>query len=280
MRAVIGALALISIAATAQAQISADDLSRRLIDRRAFQAVVWGMPAANYQLMYQEMVDKAKGGHNQVLYWSRLLDWKNQTLTPNPDVIYLMPFFNTQDVGPVVLEIPPADDGLFNGSIMNFWQAAIEDVGPGGVDKGQGGKYLFMPPDYRDKAPAGYIAMPSDTYQGYALLRSVLKSGSDADVAKALAYSKRIKLYPLSQAASPPPTTFVDVSEVVFDSTIPCDLRFYEALDRMVQAEPWLERDKVMIDPLKTIGIERGKPFKPDARTKAILEGAIQEAHA
>ena len=37
----------------------------------------------------------------------------------------------------------------------------------------------------------------------------------------------------------------------------------------MVQAEPWLERDKAMIDPLKTIGIERGKPFNPDAKTQA-----------
>jgi len=80
--------------------------------------------------MYEEMVRKVKGGFTQVLYWSRLLDWKNQTLTPNPDMIYLMPFFNTKDVGPVVLEVPPAADGLFNGSIMNYWQAAIEDVGP------------------------------------------------------------------------------------------------------------------------------------------------------
>ena len=63
-----------------------------------------------------------------------------------------MPFFNTKDVGPVVLEIPPADDGLFTGNIMNYWQAAIEDVGPGGVDKGNGGKYVILPPDY-DAAP-------------------------------------------------------------------------------------------------------------------------------
>ena len=144
-----------------------------------------------------------------------------------------MPFFNTKDVGPVVLEIPPADDGLFNGSIMNCWQAAIEDIGPGGVDKGKGGKYLILPPGYdKDKVPAGYIAMPSDTYQGYALLRSVLQSGSEADVAKAVAYAKRIKLYPLSQAANPPPTVFVDASDVVFDSTIPYDLRFFESLNR------------------------------------------------
>jgi len=247
--------------------------------RRAVEAVIWGMPAVNYHLMYQEMVREVKGDFNQVLYWSRLLDWKNQTLTPNPDVIYLMPFFNTKDIGPVVLEIPPADEGLFNGSVMDYWQAAIEDVGPGGVDKGKGGKYLILPPGYdRAKVPNGYIAMPSDTYRGYALLRSVLKSGSEADVAKAVAYAKRIKVYPLSQAANPPPTVFVDVSDVVFDSTIPYDLRFFQSLHQMVQAEPWLERDKAMIDPLKTIGIERGKPFNPDAKTQQILNSAIQEA--
>ena len=186
-----------------------DELTSRAIERRAVEAVIWGMPAVNYNLMYQEMMRKVSGGFNEVLYWSRLLDWKNQTLTPNPDVIYLMPFFNTKDVGPVVLEIPPADDGVFNGSVMNYWQAAIEDVGPGGVDKGKGGKYLILPPGYdRSAVPDGYIVMPSDTYQGYALLRSVLKSGSADNVTKAVIYAKRIKVYPLSQADNPAPTRF------------------------------------------------------------------------
>src|SRR6516225_1947927 len=255
-----------SMTGSSPTNLSAGALNRRAIERRAVEAVIWGMPVVNYELMYQEMVRKVKGDFNQVLYWSRLLDSKNQTLTPNPDVIYLMPFFNTKEVGPVVLEIPPADDGVFNGSIMNRWQAAIEDVGPGGLDKGKGGKYLFMPPGFdRTNVPDGYIAMPSDTYRGYALLRSVLRSGSDADVATALAYSKRIKLYPLSQADNPPETKFVDAADVLFDSTIPYDMRFFRALNDIVQAEPWLERDKSMIDILKAIGIERGKPFSPDA---------------
>jgi hypothetical protein len=260
---------------------AAAELAERALHRRAVEAVIWGMPAVNYQLMYKQMVRKLKGGFNQILWWPRLLDWRNQTLTPNPDVIYLMPFFNTKDVGPLVLEIPPADDGVFNGSIMNYWQAAIEDVGPGGVDKGKGGKYAFLPPGYdTQKLPGGYIPMPSDTYQGYALLRSVLKSGSDADVAKAVKYSQRLRLYPLSRAANPPSTTFVDASNVVFDSTIEYDLRFFESLNDMVQAEPWLDRDRAMIDPLKSIGIERGKPFKPDAKTKRILAEAVLEAKA
>ena len=135
-----------------------------------------------------------------------------------------------------------------------------------------GGKYLILPPGYKDKVPDGYIALPSVTYQGYALLRSILKSGSDADMAKAVDYGRRIKLYPLSQAANPPATTFVDAVDVVFDATIPYDLRFFQSLDRMVQVEPWLERDKAMIDPLKSIGIEKGKPFDPDAKTQDPLD--------
>jgi hypothetical protein len=256
----------------------AANIREQMMYNRAVEAAIWGMPAANYQLMFAQMA-KLNGKYNQVVWWPGLLDWKNQTLTPNPDVIYLMPFFNTKDVGPVVLEIPRADSGVFNGSIMNYWQGAIEDVGPGGVDKGKGGKYLILPPGYdKSKVPAGYIPMHAQTYHTYALLRSVLKSGSAADVATAVAYSKRIKVYPLSQAANPPTTNFVDASNVIFDSSIPYDMNFYYALDSMVQSEPWLERDKAMIDPLKTIGIERGKPFNPDARTQEILNASLKDA--
>jgi hypothetical protein len=80
--------------------------------------------------------------------------------------------------------------------------------------------------------------LPSDTYEGYALLRSIPKSGSEADVAKAVEYGKRTKLYPLSQAAKPPATTFIDVADIVYDSTITYDLRFFESLNRIVQSQP------------------------------------------
>ena len=261
----------------ASKRLSAKDLASRAIERRAVEAVIWGMPAVNYELMYQAAV-RAKASFNQIVYWSRLPDWKNQTLTPNPDAIYLMPFINTKDAGPMVLEIPPADEGVINGSVMDYWQTPFEDVGPAGLDKGKGGKYLILPPGYKDLAPAWYIPVPSQTYQGYALLRSILKSGSESDVAKAVAYARRIKLYPLSQAANPPPTTFVDAIDVVFDSTIPYDLRFFQSLDRMVQAEPWLVRDRAMIDQLKSIGIEKGKAFRPDQKTQALLKRAAAEA--
>jgi hypothetical protein len=255
------------------------DLADRMLHRRAVEAVVWGMPAVNFDLMFQAMVREVKGGANEIVYWSRLPDWKNQTLTPNPDAIYVMPFWDVTD-GPVVLEIPPANGGSITGSIDDCWQTALEDVGPAGVDRGKGGKYLIMPPGYAGKVPDGFIAMPSPNRQGYALLRSILKSGSDADVAAAVDYAKRVRFYPWSEAAPPPATIWRDAIDVVFDATIPYDLRFFRSLDRMVQTEPWLDRDRAMIDVLRSIGIKKGKTFDPDARTTEFLEDAVSEAHA
>src|SRR6185295_18645019 len=35
-----------------------------------------------------------------------------------------------------------------------------------------------------------------------------------------------------------------------------------------------------MIDPLRSIGIEKGRPFAPDGKTKELLDEAAREAHA
>ena len=72
--------------------------------------------------MLQEMLSKTDGKVGQVIYWGRPLDSKNQTLTPNPDALYFITFYNTKD-GPIVLDLPPADDsGSFNANIVTVWQ--------------------------------------------------------------------------------------------------------------------------------------------------------------
>jgi hypothetical protein len=252
-------------------------LEERAIHRRAVEAVIWGMPAVNFDLMLHAFITNG-GAANQVPYWSRLLDGTNQSLTPNPDTIYLNPFYDTKLAGPMVLEIPPAEGGSITGSIDDCWQNALEDVGPAGVDKGAGGKYLILPPGHDGAMPDGYIAIQSDTWQGYALLRSNVKSGSEADVAAAVAYGRQVRFYPLSQAADPPETHFVDLAGKLYDATIPYGVRFFRSLARMVGYEPWLPRDRAMIDPLRTLGIAKGKTFDPDAATQKILISAALEA--
>lgn len=264
--------------ATAQQSTTADPRSL-VLHARAVEAVVWGMPAVNYDLMLQQAL-KAGAKENEIIYWSRPVDWKNQTLTPNPDAIYFMTFLNLKQAGPMVIEVPPADSGVIAGNIVTVWQMPLEDAGLIGADKGKGGKYLILPPGYTGPRPSGYFTLQSDTPSGYSLLRSNLVSHSEADIAKAVAYGKRIRVYPLSEAAHPGETKYTDAFGVDFDSTIPFDLRFFQSLDRIIQSQTWLPRDKAMIDQLKSIGIEKGKPFEPDAATKAVLEQAAVDAHS
>ncbi len=262
------------------AQGAPGDVNNRVLHSRAVEAVIWGMPAVNYDLMLQQMLTKTNGKVGQVIYWGRPLDSKNQTLTPNPDALYFMVFFNLKD-GPVVLDLPSGDEnGSFNGNIVTLWQMPLEDAGLLGYDHGKGGKYLLLPPGYKDKPPAGYIPLQSDTLGGYMLFRSNLKSHSDADVAASIAYGKRMKVYPLALAAHPVETVFTDVKDVDFDSTIRYDASFFDNLNRIVQSETWLDRDRVMIDQLASLGIEKGKPYQPSDATKSILASSAQDAHS
>ena len=74
-KTVLAALTLLMGVALAQAQSpSADELNRRLIQSRAVEAVIWGIPAVNTDLMRQEMLTKTPGKVGQVIYWGRPLD--------------------------------------------------------------------------------------------------------------------------------------------------------------------------------------------------------------
>jgi hypothetical protein len=256
-----------------------DNPSQKLLQSRAVEAAIWGMPAVNTDLMLQALLSSTTAKPNDIVFWSKPVNWKNQTLTPNPDSIYFMSFWNVKD-GPIVIDIPPATGGSIAGNIVNVWQMPLEDAGPDGADQGKGGKYLILPPGWKGKVPAGYIPLQSDTYSGFALLRSNLVSHAEADVAKSVAYGKRIAIYPLSRAAKPPATNFIDAYDVLFDSTIKYDASFFRNLDRVVQNEPWLQRDRAMIDQLRTLGIEKGKPFNPDGAKQETFDAAAKEAKA
>jgi hypothetical protein len=83
---------------------------------------------------------------------------------------------------------------------MDAWQVPLTDVGVGG----EGGKYLLLLPDYKGEVPGGYIPLRLKTYNSYMLVRSILASNSEEDARKGDVLAKKIKVYPLSEAAHPP----------------------------------------------------------------------------
>lgn len=266
--------------ASAQDHRAGQEIEERLVRSRATEAVIWGMPAVNTLLMHDQMI-AAGGKVGEIIYWGKPLDWRNQTLTPNPDTLYFMGFYDTRADGPMVVEIPPAgQEGSLNANFVTLWQTSLEDAGLLGVDKGAGVKFVITPPGFEGKVPEGFEQLAADTYTGYFLVRSNLKSHSDQDVERSIAYGKRVKFYPLPKMDGQPQTVFRDVKDAEFDSTIKYNLSFFTLLDRVVQSEPWIGRDRAMIDQLRSLGIEKGKPFTPDASAKEFLQAGMDDAKA
>jgi hypothetical protein len=87
-------------------------------------------------------------------------------------------------------------------------------------------------------------------------------------------------IFPLSKAAKPPATSFVNVSGVKFNTISANDFSFYEELNDVVQNEPadWVDPDTVGL--YASIGIRKGQPFAPDARMKGILTDAVAVGNA
>jgi hypothetical protein len=280
MKRCLAAFSLICAATVAHAQsYSAHELNRRTVERRAVEAAIWGMPLVNTDAMRQAYFRDVDAKYNDICYFSKPQNWKFQVTTPNASTNYVYFNYNLKD-GPVVVEIPAAVDAGLLGSMVDAWDEPMNDIGPAGMDEGKGGKYLLLPPDFNGDPPAGFFPVRYPTYNGYALYRAIRNGTTDGDTAAALALIKKLRVYPLAQAANPPEQRFIDIYDKTFDGIANFDERFFENLNRMVQEEPVLPRDVTIMGMLKSIGIEKGRDFKPDAATRSILKSAAQEAQA
>ena len=111
---------------------------------------------------------------NEVLVFSDLMDAKSLFLTANADTIYVMGYLDLSK-GPVVIETPPK----FLGAVQDAWFRWVIDLGAPGPDRGEGGKYLIVPPGYDQPLPEGYFVARARTDTIVWFGRSFLENGSD-----------------------------------------------------------------------------------------------------
>jgi hypothetical protein len=188
-------------------------------------------------------------------------------LTANATTPYTWIWINLHD-GPLVAEVPPMTLGM----VDDFWFRYVTDVGVLGPDKGKGGKYLLLPPGYDGEVPDGYVVVNVPTFESILVWRNMpLEGGLEAAIER---LHNNTRIYPLSEAAHPRANTFVNVSDRDFCTVAPADYRFWELLNDIVQNEPVESCDPVTLGFYASIGIEKGKPFAPDARMKKILHEA------
>ncbi len=235
--------------------------------QRASQAYLWGLPLIAMVQWQGEQRDKFGAGNLDYVDYLTFKD-KLGLLTANATTPYVMAFPNMKDTGPLVVEVPA---GAMAGGIVDFWQRPLTDTGQTGPDKGAGGKYLVLGPDDPDMKPEGYYVVRSPTVNIWSGHRAL-----DPDPAKAKAAIAGLRIYPYSQRDNPPPTRHVSPDGRKWSGEQPRGLAYWEALARVIDEEPVLERDRIMLGMLQPLGIEKGKPFSPSERQKQILIEASQ----
>jgi hypothetical protein len=232
-----------------------------------------GMPGASLQGLIKGAHEVGAVKYNQVLVFDKLMDSESLFLTGNTSTMYVVPDFDLEMTGPMVLEAPPGMLGAFN----DAWFRYMQDIGPAGPDKGKGGKYLILPPGYAGEVPGGYFVVQSRTYNVWVFMRASIAKG--LDVARENV-EKNFRIYPLAQKDNPPKLELVSGSGKSFNTVHANDYTFYEHLNEVIQKEPLDMLDAETRGLFASIGMEKGKPFQPDERMKNILTDAVAIANA
>jgi hypothetical protein len=249
------------------------ETTRKLFDeidfQRAVQAYLWAYPAVSFESI--QIASKATFGtdFNDLGIADNFVDPKSIWLTANDTTIYAVAAINLAQAGPVVIEVAP---GALVGIIDDYWQRSITDVGLPGPDGDKGGKFLLLPPDHQGEVPGEGYHVLHGTMNNYSfMIRGLVVNG---DVPDAVQRVKQIRIYPWSERAQPKPTKFVSISGAVIDTSPPDGMEFWERLSAFINNNPVQVRDRFFMAMLKPLGIQKDKPFAPDARQRAILEEA------
>ena len=254
---------------------------------RGVEAFMHGIPATSLEAIRLGSVAQGAKNSNQVILFEKLMDSNSLFLTGNTDTVYAVPILDLKKDGPTVVEIPP---GCGPGTVNDAYFRFVVDMGAPGPDRGKGGKYLILPPDYKGdlEGPIGgkeqevngqkYFVAKSTSYVNWVALRGFLVDGKP-DVSEKM-FREGLKIYPLSKAANPPKMEFISASGTEFNTIHSNDFFFYEELHTVIEREPVEMLDPELRGLFASIGIQKGKPFAPDARMKKILTEAVAVGNA
>jgi hypothetical protein len=246
--------------------------------QRAVQVYQGAMPAVNMVAIRDGSEAVFGSGYNILPIWKQRMDATCKIPTPNADVIYSMSYLDLKKDGPLVVVAPPHMISMFT----DFWQRPLTDVGLVGPDRGQGGLYLLLPPDYEGNEPEGYFTFRSPTYNVFLFWRTLMKAGADGpDPTDAVAIAEQTLVYPFRENRPDQwkRMEFPDASGVPMDMVYPMDSTYFDRLAELIEYEPIDSVDPYLRGLMASIGIIKGQPFAPADIQRAILDRAAAVAH-
>ncbi len=240
---------------------------------RCVDSFLKGMPLASMYAMLEAQYAMGATEAHQVLIFDKLMNSASLYLTANTSTLYTFVVLDLHRDGATVIEAPPGMLGGINDAAFNY----LGDIGPAGPDKGKGGKFLVLPPDFEGDVPDGYFVVKTKGYRHWVFLRASIADG--VDKAEKLV-KDNLKVYPLSKKDKPPAMEYTSGSGKAFNTIHANDFNVYGELDAVIQYEPYGLIDRERRGLFASIGIEKGKEFKPDARMKKILTDAAAIGNA
>jgi hypothetical protein len=247
------------------------ETSQKLFDemdfQRAVQAYLWAYPAVSFESIRLILQQDLGIDFNDLGIADDFVGPESVWLTANDTTIYAVINIDVAE-GAVVIDIPP---GAVVGLLDDFWQRSLVDVGLPGPDAGNGGKFLLLPPGYDGEVPSGYYEVRATMHNHNLLVRGIIV---DSDVPAAVERIRNVKVYPWREREDPKPNKVVSISGALIDTTPPSGLEYWARLAAVIDNNPVQKHDRFYMAMLRPLGIEKGQPFKPDARQQAILEDA------
>lgn len=250
---------------------AARQLRDALFFNRAVEAYLVQMHGVSWYSVWKGVAQAGDGVANQIVLWETLMDGETLLLTGNTETVYGLSAIDLKRDGPVVIDAP----AMLLGGISDLWQREVIGIGPTGHDKGKGGKFLLLPPDYDGPVPDGYMSEKSSTY---GLVFGVRGFQGPDGPGNAVSLIKNTRVYPLSKAANPPSTTFVNGSHRQVLTVFPDTGRYFDELAAMIEREPHDVIPSHERFQLAAIGIEKGKPFALDGGQRALFDEAARFA--
>ena len=242
---------------------SVEDLFDAMDFQRATQAYIWALPIVSFA-QWQAVHEEQFGAQDREIVVYTTTEEKLGILTANATTPYVIAFNDLGRSGPLIIDVPAGPTG---GLVDDSWQRPVVDLGLAGPDKGKGGKYLILGPG--QKKPEG-VAVDYVYESGTMnILYGIRILTPDPKESKRLLNSFRA--YPASSPGDR--QEYAKVKGEWFQYQ-PRGLEYWERLHAIYQREPVAERDRFMLASLRFLGIEKGKPFNPDARQKEILKEA------
>ena len=238
------------------------------LDRmRGMQVFLDNVGAVSMYSVRKGLADAGAEGANRIALFAQLLDSQTLVVTANTSTLYAYTYTDLAKDGPTVIDIPPGMLGFLD----DAWQRFVGNMGVTGPDKGQGGKYLVVPPGYTGDIPDGYFLLKPPTNRNFMFLRGSIAKGLEPAVKN---ITSKLKVYPLKDAANPAATEFVNMSNKPFNTVFSSDFKYFEDLNRVVQEEPLAAIGPEVRGAIAAIGIVKGKPFAPDDRMRKLLTEA------